>query len=272
VLVPLLIALGATQPALRTRHTVKVRGDAGVFVVVDTSSSMLARSGPKAPTRLALAKRVAIAADAGLAGIPTGIATITDRVLPDLFPSLDSAAFTSTANALVVNGPPPRETQRIATTFGVLASLRRSGFFAPAEHRRALLLVTDGESRPFDSAVLARALAVRPAVRVLAIRVGGGGDRLYTAAGRAGSSYRADPARARRALAQLTAATGGHEYTSGAAAAAAIRSAFGEGPTTAVQQGVSRRNLASWFIMSSLLPLLIVLWVTAPRRSTWRFT
>lgn len=272
VLVPLLIALAAMQPALRTRGSVPVRADAAVFTVVDTSSSMAAKAGAGAPSRLEQARRVALAVGDGLPGVPVGVATFTDRVLPNLFPTVDNAAYASTLRALTTDSPPPREVSRVATSFGALAALQRADFFTKQQTHRALLLVSDGESSSFDGAALARALSARPAVHLFVVRVGGGGDRLYASDGRPGGRYRADPAGAARAISQLTTATGGTAFASSAGVASAIRQALGPGPTTRVQQSPSTRTLAPVVALASLLPLLLVLAVSATLSATRRVT
>jgi hypothetical protein len=257
--IAVLIALAAMQPALRSRGSERVRRDVAVFVVIDVSSSMDAAAGPHAPSRLTQAKRLAIAIGTGISGIPVGVATFTDRVLPNLFPTVDTAAFSSTVRSLRIGSPPPREQSQVATDFGPLAVMRRSGFFVPAQKRRALVLITDGESGPFDGSALGRALAAQPAVHVLVLRVGGGADRLYRSDGSPGGSYRADPSGARRAIAQLVSVTGGHVYTSAAATAGALRSLAGSGLGDRVRTRSASRSLAPFVALASLLPLLVVL-------------
>ena len=143
--VPLLLALALTQPALRRSGSDSARADAAVFVVVDTSSSMGAASSANAPTRLEQAKRLAIGVASQLGGIPVGVASFTDRVLPNLFPTIDRAVVDSTIRSLATDSPPPRETSRVATSFAALGALERSSFFTAAQSHRALLLLTDGE-------------------------------------------------------------------------------------------------------------------------------
>jgi hypothetical protein len=268
--IPLLIALALMQPALRHRGSVSVRADAAVFVVVDTSSSMSAAAGPRAPSRLEQAKRLAIAVDARLGGVPMGIATFTDRVLPNLFPTVDTATFESTARSLTIASPPPREESRVATDFGVLAAVRRANFFSATEKHRALLLLTDGESSPFDGVALARALARTPAVRVLVVRLGGAGDRFYTSGGRAGGAYRADPAGARRAVSHLLAATGGSQFTSAAAVSAGLGSVLGSGTSTHVTGEPTTRSFAPWIAIGTIVPLLVLLSFSGTFRATRR--
>jgi hypothetical protein len=268
VSVPLLIGLAAAQPALRTRSSNPVRADAAVFVVLDTSTSMAASASANAPTRLAQARRIAVAVSAQLPGIPLGVATFTDRVLPDAFPSADPAIFASTVRAVTVDSPPPRETQRVATGFAALAELRTAGFYSRAQTRRALLLITDGESVPFDAAALAHTLAVRPQIHVVVVRVGGAGDRLRTASGQAGGIYRPDPAGARRAVSQLVDATKGRSFTGSAAGvAASLRSEIGTGTTLRVAAEPETRSLAVFVVLLSVVPLLLSLGIAVGGRA-----
>src|SRR3954451_13477788 len=81
--VPVLLGLALAQPVLRSEQTHHVRRDAEAFFVFDTSRSMLAARGPAAPTRLTRAARAALQIHAALPDVPAGVATMTDRVLPD---------------------------------------------------------------------------------------------------------------------------------------------------------------------------------------------
>jgi hypothetical protein len=268
VCVVALLALAAMQPVLRHSSSRATRADAAVFVVLDTSESMSAAQGPRAPSRLAQAQRVALAVGSGLGGIPLGVATLTDRVLPDLFPSGDRAVFDSTVRSLSRNTPPPREVSPVATTFGALRGIQASGFFAPGARHRALLVITDGESAAFDAASVAHALARPRAVHVVVVRVGGAGDRLYAADGKPGGRYRADPAAARRAVSQLVSATGGRSFTSAAGVATVLRSMLGRGPVANVKLEPAKRSLAPYLALASLLPLLYVLLVLTSARTS----
>jgi hypothetical protein len=258
--VPLLIALALAQPALRRHGTNSVRADAAAFVVVDTSASMGAAAGPHAPTRLQQAKRIALAAGSDLGGLPLGVANFTDRVLPNAFPTADHAVFSSTIRSLGIDSPPPRETSRVATSFSQLDALGNASFFTRAQKHRALLLITDGESRAFDAATLAQTLATAPRVRVVVVRVGGGGDRLYASDGRASTIYRADPERARQSISQLVSATGGRSFTGGPRGiAAAVRRALGSGPAVSVQSELDTRDLSPYIMLLCFLPLVPIL-------------
>jgi hypothetical protein len=195
-----------------------------------------------------------------LGGIPAGVASFTDRALPNLFPTIDRAVVDSTLRSLGTDMPPPREASRVATTFAALRALQRSNFFTAAQSHRALLLVTDGESRPFDAAALARTLAASPRLHVMVVRVGSAGDRLYGADGRPGSVYRSDPGGARQAVAQLVSATGGRSFDGGSAGVAtALESVLGSGPTRRIASEPQTRALAPYVVFLSLIPLLLVI-------------
>jgi hypothetical protein len=120
-----------------------------------------------------------------------------------------------------------------------------------------VLLISDGESRPFDGSALARTLAARPPVHVVVVRVGGGSDRFY-ANGRVAGSYRADPAGARQAVSQLVSSTGGRGVSSATSAAAALRSALGSGPTVKATSETRSRSLAPLIVLVSAIPLLFI--------------
>jgi Mg-chelatase subunit ChlD len=181
--VVLLLVLAAMQPAVRAQTSVRERSDAAAFVVVDVSRSMAASRSPGSATRLARAKQAALAVGAQLGGIPLGVATFTDRVLPDLFPTSDAAAFDSTIASLTVNSPPPRDVNTVATTFDALTALATQGFFRPSVHKRAVVLVTDGESRAFDPAGIADVLRSH-GTALSVIRVGDGADRVWRSDGK----------------------------------------------------------------------------------------
>jgi hypothetical protein len=260
VSVPLLIALALAQPAWRRHGSVSTRADAGIFVVVDTSNSMAAAPSAQSPSRLEQAKRIALSVGSQLPGIPLGVATFTDRTLPDAFPSADAAIFDSTIRSLTIESPPPRESSRVATDFSALAAIQRADFFTRAQRHRAMLLVTDGETTAFDAAAVADALSTSPATHVVIVRVGGARDRLYASDGKPGGSYRADPASARRAVSQLASATHGKAFAGGAAGvAAALHSDIGSGVTTAVASTPETRALGPFVALAGLIPLILIL-------------
>ena len=76
-----------------------VRTDAEAFVVLDVSRSMLAQSSLTRPQRIERAKAAAIELRRGLPDVRVGVASLTDRVLPHLFPSADEKVFEATSTA-----------------------------------------------------------------------------------------------------------------------------------------------------------------------------
>src|SRR5207249_9086469 len=77
-----LLALAASQPVVASRHRTAVSRDADVFLVLDTSRSMLAARSPGSPTRFERARAIARTLLRELPPAPIGLASLTDRVLP----------------------------------------------------------------------------------------------------------------------------------------------------------------------------------------------
>lgn len=257
VVVVALLAFAAMQPALRTRASLRARTDAQAFVVLDTSRSMAAAPSPAGESRLTKAKRIAIGLAAQLGNLPVGLATFTDRVLPNLFPTADRAAFDNVVRATSIEGPPPHDVNTVATTFDALASLGTQGFFPDSVRKRAVVLVTDGESRPFDPSAVAASLAGH-GIAFAIVRVGDAGDRIYRPNGTPEVNYRPDPAGAAASVAQLTAAV--HEPV-GVDPATVVERALGHGPTRVVGVTSRTRTLAPIPALLALVPLLAILGV-----------
>ncbi len=254
------LALAATQPALSHETTQRVRRDAQVLYVLDTSRSMAASPGRDSANRLARAVAVAEALRTGLPEIESGIATLTDRVLPDLLPSADVPSFVATLRRAVgIERPPPRSTAVRATTYDALSEIPGAGFFARSAKRRVVVLLTDGESAPFDAASVASSLR---GVGLVVIRVAHPGESI------AGEpAYRPDPAAA-ATLDELASAVGGRalgEADTGAARAA-IRGRLGTGPTARVTARARAETALGPFVaLVALLPLALLV-----RRQTHR--
>ena len=250
-----LLALAAMQPVVRTERSVRQRTDAEVFVVIDTSRSMAAAPSPSGASRLARAKRAALAVGSELGDIPVGLATFTDRVLPDLFPTADHATFDTAVSALGLESPPPQDVNLVATTFDALTELATQGFFPRSVHKRAVIVVTDGESRPFDPAAVARSLGDH-GIRLAILRVGSGADRVYRPDGKPEAAFRPDTHGAALSLARLTAAA---RAPTGARAATTLARELGAGPTTVVGSVPHTRTLAPVPALLALVPLLLLL-------------
>jgi hypothetical protein len=259
--VPALLALAATQPALRSETTLRVRTDAQAFYVLDISRSMLAARSPTARTRFTIAKADAIAMRDALPEVPSGVATFTDRVLPALFPNDDPGVFVATVeHAVAINEPPPTTQSVVATTLGAVGELGTQNFFPPTARRRLVVLLTDGESVPFNAQQVARDLAAGPGIKLVVIHIWAPGQTIYDS-GRPETSYHED-AGSGAAVESLASAAGGAVYGQHAIASAisTAKVDVGRGPVITQGQTERTRTLAPYVVLLALLPLLIVVW------------
>jgi hypothetical protein len=257
VLVPALLGLAAAQPALRSHNGLRIRTDAQAFYVLDTSRSMLAARAPGAPTRLARAKAEAIAIREALPEIPSGVATFTDRVLPDLLPDADPAVFVSTVRrAVAIGEPPPAEDSVVATWLAAIGALGTQNYFPPSATRRLAILFTDGESRPFNPSAVAHDLAQGPGVRLLMVHVWAPGEAVYDRRVRE-QGYHENP-ESEAMLESIAAASGGKVFQAGSISAVvrAANAFFGKGPTVIQGESERTRTLAPYVVLVALIVLL----------------
>ncbi|HKT43550.1 MAG TPA: VWA domain-containing protein, partial [Gaiellaceae bacterium] len=255
VVLPALVAIAAAQPVVVRQQLVKERGDAQAFVVIDTSESMRASSGPHAPTRLARAKRIAARLQRALGDVPVGIATMTDRVLPDVMPTTDPALFDHTlAQSVGINRPPPTQAYKHqrATNFQALVPVVNSHFYSDAAKKRLLVVLTDGEaSRDLELYGLGIGQEIRP----MFVHVWANGERIWDH-GRIDPFYVSDPTSA-GLLARAAKVSNGYvfdEHQIGALVRTA-KHAVGTGPSEAHISAYARIALAPWVALAGVLPL-----------------
>jgi von Willebrand factor type A domain len=249
----LLLGLAVARPALRTTEGRPARTDAHAFFVLDVSRSMLASAGPGAPTRLERAKAAAVRLRAAVPEVPAGVAGFTDRVLPYVFPTSDPSVFPAVLEQSVdVDAPPPREVLSLATSFDALADLQRRGFFTRQARTRLCVVLTDGESRPPATDDLAQALLASPPCRLLVVRVGNAGERIFGRGGRPESQYRPRETAA-SAVEALVAATGGRAFGEAdvAEAARALETLAGSGPTASAGTAARTTELAPFLALAA---------------------
>lgn len=249
-----LLGLAAAQPVLRTGESREVRTASEAIFVLDVSRSMAASASPSAPTRLERARAAALRLRHAVRDVPTGVAGLTDRVLPYAFPTADERVFAETLRGPVaIQSPPPQEIAPVATSFAALPALARDGFFSRGAGRRTCVLLTDGESTPFTDGVGAT-LRGRRGCRLLVVHVWGPGERVHRPDGTPEANYR--PAADARAKAeQLAVSARGRAFAEDEldAAAAALREAAVAGPsgrTVASEAGVA---LAPWLAATAAL-------------------
>ncbi|HZC29509.1 MAG TPA: VWA domain-containing protein [Gaiellaceae bacterium] len=257
-----LIGVAATQPTLTRRSSQRVRTDAEAWFVLDTSLSMKASAGPRTPTRFQRAQNLAMRLRDELGDIPVGLASVTDRVLPHLFPTTDRDTFDLTVRKVMgIERPPPSDgfSTRI-TTLGSIARLVTSNFFAPTTKKRLLVVFTDGETKPFADASIGTVFRRPPGLHAIFVRIWGAHERIYD--GRTVDPlYRPDPESADY-IRQLAATSGGTAFDSRdfGSVVKTARAALGNGSTRVVADEHRRLALAPYLAGLCFLPLGFVLW------------
>jgi hypothetical protein len=271
-LVPGLLGLAAAQPVIETTRSVAQRTDAQAFVAIDASRSMLAAAAPEAPSRFERASELAGEVRAAFPEIPFGVATVTDRVLPHLFPTTDERVFEATlARAIGVERPPPGAFYLThATNLNALRDVPTKNYFLPSARKRVLVVLTDGETQA-PGGELASAFAREPRTRAFLVRVWGEDEGIYET-GVAEGGYEPD-ARSEAALARVASLVQGETFEEGEVPAVveAVRRAVGEGETVARAERSGRIALMPYVTLAVLLPLSVVLlarnvWLPRPLR------
>ena len=260
-LVAALVALAAAQPILLAADRVRVRGDGEVYVVLDTSRSMLAAASPRAATRFDRARDEAMRLRAALPGVRVGLASLTDRLLPHLFPTTRADVYAATlARAVDENRPPPRFPRLRATTFVSLADAPTWNFFSTGVGRRLLVVFTDGEGQETDPGELRYALRGQPRVEILLVHVWSDRERVFSD-GRPERSYVPD-ARSRDLLERLAEAGHGAVFAEDEqdALASAVRRRIGSSSRTAATTNRRADPLAPYALAAAFLPLGLLLW------------
>jgi hypothetical protein len=265
-----LLGLAAAQPALTHESKTRVRNDVAALFVVDTSRSMAASATASSPTRLDRAVLAAVRLRAAIADVPSGVATLTDRVLPDLLPVADAPGFDGVVErAVAIESPPPRGSGVRVTTYAALEDIPSGNYFEPNIARRVVVLLTDGESNPVDPGEISRSLGPVRGYRLVALRFWHAGESVYGADGKPETGYRPDPT-GRAILDGLAQAAGGRAFEERdvASAAAYLKQVVGSGrTTTSAAITRSREPLAPFVALPALLLLLLAL-VPFPARRT----
>lgn len=256
-----LISIAAAQPVVSSIDTSKGRADAEVVMVVDITRSMLAQSGQSGPTRLERSRALAKDLRLGIPDVKVGVASVTDRVLPHLFPSLSPHAFSTTIDRSIgIERPPPdRRARTRATALGSLPDVTRLNFFSKGVRRRVAVVFTDGETIPVGLGTLRARFVSDPRTSLVFVHVWGSDERIYMANGLA-ERYRADPS-SRETLAQIAAAADGFVFTESqpAPALASIRRLVGNGPEVDQGRELSAKALSPFVVGATFVPLVFLL-------------
>jgi von Willebrand factor type A domain len=255
------LGVAAMQPVVSLDETRRTRTDAEVFFVLDTSRSMEARDTADSSSRLTRAKAATTLLRAAIPAVPAGVASITDRTLPHLFPTADAEVFDATLQKAVgIERPPPvHELLARATRLDALAAVATQQFFSPDARHRVLVVFTDGETLPWE-ARLGPLFERAPAINTVLVQVWDRDERVFS--GRTPEpGYRPDPG-SEELLERFAAEVGGEAFSEDelASAVQTLPRLVGEGPS--VVEGERRRDiaLAPSLAAVAFLPLALLLW------------
>ena len=256
-----LLGLAAAQPVVATTRVLPERTDAQVFVVLDTSRSMIASAEPGAPTRFERARALAIALRDKLPEVPVGVASITDGLLPHLFPTTDRRVFVATIEKSIdIERPPPSYSATIATALEGLASAPTKNYFPRSAQRRVLVVLTDGETRPLEFASeFGEAFRKEPRIQTVFVRLWHEDERIYET-GVAEVGYQSDPGSGAM-LDQIASLIEARVLSEdeGGELPRIVADLVGSGPTISREHEGKRRALMPWITLAAVLPLGFVL-------------
>jgi hypothetical protein len=254
-----LLGLAAAQPVISGTRTHTGRADAQVFVLFDASRSMLARSGPDEPDRFERAKALGGQLRRRVPDVPFGIASLTDRLLPHLFPTLEADVFESTLReSLGIERPPPAGTGDLATDYNSVGTVGTNNFYGRNVTKRLLVVFSDGESRFFDDAQIGKDLR-KGNVHVLFVHMWDADEKIYLKRNNVDPGYRPDPQAPTEAR-RVAAAGGGEVLGEDADALVSRTKAFlRTGPVAKVREQRTRVSLGPYVALAALLPLGFVL-------------
>ena len=257
-----LLGLAAAQPVFEWTRDQRVRTDAEAFVVLDVSRSMLAQPNLDSPQRIDRAKAAAATLRGSLSEVPVGLASLTDRVLPHLFPGTDQEVFAATLErSLGIEKPPPRASFATgATSLNALATLRGLRYFTPKSTKRLAIVLTDGESQPVSNARLGGLFRRSPPIEVVFIQFWDEDERVFSR-GVPEPQYIADPS-ARPTLDRLAASSQGAVYSEDQldAATSKARDLLASGPSVVQGEKAGQLALAPYLAAAALLPFGLLLW------------
>jgi len=254
-----LVGIAAAQPVIERFDERPERVDAQAFFAFDTSRSMLASAGAGKPTRWDRAAAAGQRMREALGDVPVGVASMTDRVLPHLFPTTNREAFDDVLRySIGVDKPASdladnsRATDLAATRFFAVGN-----YFRGAQ-RRLLVVFTDAETKRFEIERLTGAF-VDSGVQTILVRFWASGERVY---GPDGVEQAYVPEESSAAYAQIYArAVHGETFDENQLESAidSARAKFGEGSSTISVKTVDIQPLGPFVLLVALLPLSFLL-------------
>ena len=257
-----LVSIAAAQPVVVLKDVVMARTDAETFFLFDVSRSMLASRSPQAPTRFERAVSLGLELRGEIPDVLVGVASMTDRPLPHIFPTSDREVFERVAlNAIGIERPPPARGEHVrATNFETIEALARDNYFSAPSARRLIVLFSDGESRPFDREKLVTHLD-EAGVGLIFVRLWSPEERIYGNDGREEPAYRPDRT-SLAAVQSLAAVTSGgrvFEERDVAGILSSAREFLGHGPTVVAAESERTEPLAPYIMLAAGVPLSFLL-------------
>jgi hypothetical protein len=252
-----LVAATAAQPARRVTSTTPARSDAEIYLTFDVSRSMLAATAPGGSTRLERARALGRTLVEHIDGVATGVATLTNRMMPLLFPTGDRRSVTAVIDhSLQIMQPPPIPyTTARESSLSALGLAADRSYFDPTARKRALIVFTDLDSDAFSLSGTLRILHSHR-IEPFVVRVARPGERVFDAKGR---PY------AYRSVSTVTVAglrsAGWHAFEEGdtASVVATVRGMLGDGPVSRGGTVESQQNLAPYAAFAVVLLAALLL-------------
>jgi len=254
-----LVAAAAAQPAIRHVDHTRVRANAEMYLTFDVTRSMYATSSPGGTIRFERARAIGRRVHRALTDVPTGVATLTNRMMPLLFPTGDERSVEAVlAHSLKIMQPQPAFlTAARASQLGSLTLAADRSYFNPEARTRVLVVLSDLDS-DFFSLVGTLRLLRRHRIEPFLVRVARPGERIFDAQGRPEAYTSVSTV----SVAALRAA-GWHAYEENEPGRLVtdVRAYLGNGATRPSGIVESQRTLAPAL---ALLALLVTLALTAP--------
>jgi hypothetical protein len=259
VAVAILVALAAAQPVVRNAGGEAMRTDAEMYLTLDVSRSMLAARSPRERTRLERAITFAEGMHRGLPELPTGVATITNRMMPLLFPIPDGRGVSLVLqhSVAIAQPAPARLSAPRATQLGTMTLVANRTYFSRTAKHRALVVLSDFDTDDFGLSGTIAALR-RSHIEPFLVRIASHHERVFDDRGRP------EPYVSRSTIAvSVLRHAGWHAYEESELARAIgdVRAYVGTGPTRRSGVVESERQLA-W--VPALAALVLVALLTAP--------
>jgi len=245
-----LVAATAAHPAIRDSASTPVRSDAELYLTFDVSRSMLAAAAPGKVVRLERERALGRAVHAALPGVPTGVATLTNRMMPLIFPTGDARSVSAVIDhSLRIMQPRPvAYTTARESSLATLSLAADRSYFDPTAKKRLLVVFGDLDSDFFSLTGTLRLLR-KQGIEPFLVRVAQPGEQVFTPSGR---PYAYVPASTVTVAALRNAGWHAYEEDERVRLISELRSTLGSGPMGSSGVVLSERDLAPLLALGAL--------------------